>query len=100
MKLDASVGASGPHDFAVRELALSSKRRLRPPHLIPTFVTIAKRPFEWEETVRFIKLLLPNREANYFCKGVWTEQQVICPSGNRHRCSERENPRGRDTKTC
>jgi hypothetical protein len=25
-KLDASVGASGPHDFAVRELPLSSAR--------------------------------------------------------------------------
>ncbi len=31
-QLDASVGASGPHDFAVRKLAHSSARRLRPPH--------------------------------------------------------------------
>jgi len=43
-KLDASVGASGPHDFAVR----NERARLhaacvhRIPH--PTFVTIAKRP--------------------------------------------------------
>ena len=34
-KLDASVGASGPHDFAVRKLAHSSARRLRPPHPAP-----------------------------------------------------------------
>jgi hypothetical protein len=31
-ELDASIGASGPHGFAVRMHAPSSKRRLRPPH--------------------------------------------------------------------
>ena len=43
-KLDASVGASGPHDFAVRKSALSSAA---PPASIasrPAFVTIASRP--------------------------------------------------------
>jgi hypothetical protein len=43
-KLDASVEASGPHDFAVREKAPSSKRYPRPPHPAPTSVTIAIRP--------------------------------------------------------
>jgi hypothetical protein len=33
-QLDISVGISGPHDFTVRELMLSSKRHPRPPHLI------------------------------------------------------------------
>jgi hypothetical protein len=49
-RLDASVGASGPHDFAVRRLAVRPhaprvRRRCRV-HRIPnpTFVTIAKRP--------------------------------------------------------
>jgi hypothetical protein len=43
-ELDASVGASGPHDFAVRDRAIR-QRRIRV-HRIPrpTFVTIAKRP--------------------------------------------------------
>ena len=44
-QLDASVGASGPHDFAVRVMRRSSvapSRVHRIPH--PTFVTIAKRP--------------------------------------------------------
>jgi hypothetical protein len=43
-KLDASVGASGPHDFAVRLRAARLQRQSvhRIPH--PTFVTIAKRP--------------------------------------------------------
>src|SRR6266849_3689164 len=63
-KLDASVEASGPHDFAVRELHLSSARLViahrpfanppcdpiarktlpRPPHPHPASVTIAIRP--------------------------------------------------------
>ena len=34
-ELDASVGASGPHDFAVRNLRRSSKAPLRPPHPAP-----------------------------------------------------------------
>ena len=34
-KLDASVGASGPHDFAVRVGAIRQRRRLRPPHPAP-----------------------------------------------------------------
>jgi hypothetical protein len=32
-KLDASIGASGPHDFAVRLTRRSSKAHPRPPHL-------------------------------------------------------------------
>src|SRR5205814_2841114 len=43
--LDASVGASGPHNFAVRVSAFRQARRPRPLHPAPTSVTIAKRPF-------------------------------------------------------
>jgi len=43
-KLDASVGASGPRDFAVRIARARLVRTLRPPHLTATFVTIATRP--------------------------------------------------------
>jgi hypothetical protein len=43
-KLDASVGASGPHDFAVRVDAIR-RWHLRVHRISrPTFVTIAKRP--------------------------------------------------------
>ena len=34
-KLDASVGASGPHDFAVRDLPRSSHTPARPSHPAP-----------------------------------------------------------------
>jgi hypothetical protein len=48
-KLDASVGASGPHDFAVRKCAVRPHQcwrcgALRPSHPAPTSVTTAKRP--------------------------------------------------------
>ena len=43
-KLDASIGASGPHDFAVHLTRCSSKAHRRPPHPIPTFVTMANAP--------------------------------------------------------
>jgi hypothetical protein len=34
-KLDASVEASGPHDFTVRLSTIRQARRLRPPHPTP-----------------------------------------------------------------
>ena len=34
-KLDASVGASEPHDFAVRVSAIRQKHQPRPPHPVP-----------------------------------------------------------------
>ena len=43
-KLDASVEASGPHDFTVRENAVRLSALPRPSHPCPTFVTTAKRP--------------------------------------------------------
>jgi hypothetical protein len=79
-ELDASVGASGPHDFAVREKRLSSARRgiaqesfdspcdpiarktlPRPPHPHPASVTIAIRPsggVGWRE---FVEMICPTR---------------------------------------
>jgi hypothetical protein len=43
-KLDASIGASGPHDFAVRVSHARQSQHLRPPHPTARFVTIANRP--------------------------------------------------------
>jgi hypothetical protein len=47
-RLDASVETSGPHGFAVRIRRFRLKRRQRPSHPAPTFVTIAKRPLDLE----------------------------------------------------
>jgi hypothetical protein len=46
-RLDASVEASGPYDFAVRVSAVRQKRICVHRIPCPTFVTIAKRPFVW-----------------------------------------------------
>jgi hypothetical protein len=45
-ELDASVEASGPHDFAVRKKALSSLALPAATASRPASVTIAKRPSE------------------------------------------------------
>jgi hypothetical protein len=55
-QLDASVGASGPHDFAVCKPALSSAA---PPASIasrPAFVTIASRPSDGTGPNRYISV--------------------------------------------
>src|SRR5437762_10603543 len=84
-QLDAGVEASGPHDFAVRVQHVSSSMLPRPPHPVPTSVTIAKRPFVWDGMGELLKMLLPTRKAEYFCDQGWTAVSLICPSGNRRR---------------
>ena len=46
-QLDASVGASGPHDFAVRLSARSSKAHPRPPPPAPNVRDDRETPFSW-----------------------------------------------------
>jgi hypothetical protein len=65
-KLDAGVGASGPHDFAVREatsLVADIARVHRIPH--PTSVTIAQTPLERRRDRIAIFLFLPCRQAKF-----------------------------------
>ena len=70
-ELDASVGASGPHDFAVRLTRCSSKAPLRPPHPHPTSVTIAKRPSSgWDN--RLMMMICAQKKAKNFARGDWT----------------------------
>jgi hypothetical protein len=72
-QLDASVGASGPHGFAVRKVSalVSSATRV---HRIPrsTFVTIAKRPSSEGGTATDIEVIWVKSELEYFCKRGWT----------------------------
>jgi hypothetical protein len=62
---NASIGASGPHDFAVRDLRRSSKAPSRPPHPVPTFVTMANAPLP-ERDARNEPVIWVKREADYF----------------------------------
>ena len=43
-ELDASTGASGPHDFAVRLRRRRPRHPQRPPHPAPRFVTLRNAP--------------------------------------------------------
>ena len=80
-KLSASVGAPGPHDFAVRFSALVSRHQSvhRIPH--PTSVTIAIRPSCRGGTVRTLRLILVSEKAKYFLRGGWTGESKNSPSG-------------------
>ena len=55
-ELDASVGASGPHDFAVRIRRRRLRHHPRPPHPAPRFVTLRNAP-EWGGTAGDIKVI-------------------------------------------
>jgi hypothetical protein len=43
-QLDASIGASGPHDFAVRISRARQSQLSRPPHPTTRFVTLRNAP--------------------------------------------------------
>src|SRR4051812_5415306 len=80
-KLDASVEASEPHDFAVRVQPRSSAVPSTSIASRPASVTIASAPW-WNETARLGKCFASNTNAFIFVIGTG---QVICPSGT-ERC--------------
>src|SRR5450755_3932764 len=63
-ELDTSVGASGPHDFAVRITRRSSKAPSASTASRPAFVTIAKRPSEGRDRIA-IFLFLPGCQVKF-----------------------------------
>jgi len=65
-KLDASVGASGPHDFAVRVSARSSASRPRPPHPAAHVRDDRETPLERSGTAKVLGVIWGKREAEYF----------------------------------
>jgi hypothetical protein len=74
-KLDASVEASGPHDFAVRVSAVR-QRHLRV-HRIPSRVRDDRdTPLWWDETARTTVVICVRRKPKYFSKWGWTGKSV------------------------
>src|SRR6202521_2726201 len=63
-ELDASVGASGPHVFAVRRHALSSAAPPTSTASRPASVTIAKRPSDGAGPNRYRADLAPSSREN------------------------------------
>jgi hypothetical protein len=70
-RLDASVGASGPHDFAVRvgtaRLAVPAASTASRSALM----TLRNAPL-WNRTARLSELIWVRNEEKYFCKWGWT----------------------------
>jgi hypothetical protein len=79
-QLDASVGASGPHGFTVRNCIVrpracncTSRPTLpRPPHPTPRFVTNARTPLLEGWNARKMGVIWGQRKAIYFLLEDWT----------------------------
>src|ERR1700738_4763425 len=71
-KLDASVGASGPHGFAVRVSTIRQARRPRPPHPAPYVRDDRDTPLFRDGMAGHVHLIWVRRKRKYFCKGGWT----------------------------
>jgi hypothetical protein len=71
-RLDTSVGASGPHDFAVRSKHVVSAP-LRPSHPAPTSMTFAKRPSEWDRMASLYSCFYQTEKQNIFRVGTGHE---------------------------
>ena len=79
-QLDTSVGASGPHDFAVRLTRRSSAALSASTASRPAAVTIACRPL-WDGTAADIEVIWVRREQEYFCERGWTRGSLNSLSG-------------------
>jgi hypothetical protein len=73
-QLGTSVGVPKPHDFAVRNNTARLATSLRPSHPVSRFVTKALTSLLPRRDGISIGLLLPKREAKYFCTRHWTRQ--------------------------
>jgi hypothetical protein len=76
-QLDASVGASGPHGFVVRNNAARLASPSRPSHPASTSVTIAIRPSCEDGMAGVVNLICPTAKAKYFWLGDWTTQITL-----------------------
>ena len=78
-ELDASVGASGPHAFAVRLTRHSSKAHSASTASCPASVTISSRPSVGQDGDGY-RVICIFGKSEYFCKRGWTEGAINCPS--------------------
>ena len=83
-ELDASVGASGPHDFTVRKVS-ALVFGAACVHRIPSRVRDDREPPLCGTGRCGYKVIWDFGKPEYFCKRGWTEEfennEVICPSG-------------------
>jgi hypothetical protein len=73
-KLDASIGASGPHDFAVRLTRRSSIAHPRPPHPAAHVRDDRETPLVWGGMAGNKPVIWVGWKQEYFCSDNWTGQ--------------------------
>jgi hypothetical protein len=83
-KLDASVAASGPHDFTVRNDSVRLSPPSRPPLPAPTSATMANAPLTGRDA-EVLGLIWGNRKADYFRSPGWTKPMRDLPVGQHKR---------------
>jgi hypothetical protein len=76
-RLDASVGASGPHGFAVRAQRPSSSDMPRPSHPALHVDDVRNAPLIERGMARVLDLICPTAQAEYFSRGDWTTQITL-----------------------
>jgi hypothetical protein len=75
-KLDASVGASGPHDFAVHVSAVRQRRHRV--HRIPSRVRDDRdTPLMWDGMAGIMEVIWVGREGKYFWRWDWTGRNSL-----------------------
>ena len=79
-QLDASVGASGPHDFSVRKLSAFVNALAASIASCPASVTI-RRPCVGQDGGNK-QVIWVKRKREYFCGGGWTAQITLIPRKN------------------
>jgi hypothetical protein len=80
-ELDASIGASGPHDFAVRVAPFVLRAPARPPHPAPYVRDDRDTPLLWARDGRAGSADLPDGESGIFFAAGLDRILVICPTG-------------------
>jgi hypothetical protein len=75
-RLDASVGASGPHDFAVRKIAPSSEAPPRVHRIPPRVRDDREPPLQRDGTGRGIRLICISEKQKYFFEKGWTGSRI------------------------
>jgi hypothetical protein len=81
-KLDASVEASGPHDFAVRFSAVRY-RHIRVHRIPPRVRDDREPPLRWDGTAEISEVIWVGREAKIFLKMGLDSKSLICPTRRR-----------------
>ena len=79
-ELDASIGASGPHDFAVRVSAARLASPKRPLHPAPNVRDDAYAPLSGRDGSTH-EVICVRRKRKYFCRRDWTRKSQNSPSG-------------------